>query len=384
MASFSMNRYQAVNLAAVFLILLGSLTIATLIKPQDQISEVENRTLKTRPKLTFSSLISGEFAEDYEAYLSDQFIGRNKWITFRTGFERAIGKTEISDVFFAKDDYLIEKHSGVFSGETAASNITILSEFARKVSSRFDSQHFTVMLVPNAVDILRDKLPYLADPYDEEIYLDRISQVLPEGVWLDLSSVLRAHKEEEIYYRTDHHWKTLGAFWAFRAFQKKAGLPIPEGEVRLIRVSGNFQGTIASKLAINGKADSIERYDPNVPLKLKLVYNEDPDTVRDSIYDASFLEKKDKYSYFYGGNFGRVRADIENGSDRRLLILKDSYAHCFVPFSYDCFSRVDMVDLRYYINRISDLIENGGYTDICLLYNAAGFAGDTSIARLLT
>ena len=294
-------------------------------------------------------------------------------------------RQEAEDVYFARDNYLIEKHTGVFTAETAERNIQTLSAFFTNLSKSMDPGHLTAMVVPNAVDILRDKLPPFADPYDEEIYLQKIAGALPEGVWFDSSSVLRQHSGEELYYRTDHHWKTLSAYYTFEAWAGEKGLAGDSAfSFRPVTVTDSFEGTIASRLGIVGRADSIERFDPEIPFDYYLIYNQSDD-IRNTIYQDSFLERKDKYAYFYGGNFGLIQAKMpEHETGRKLLVIKDSYAHCFVPFTYALFDQVDMLDTRYYNASISALIGQENYTDILFLFNAAGFAEETSLARLMS
>ena len=380
-----MNYRQSVNIAAVFLLLIFGFAIATVLKPSNERSETENRLLEQKPDLTWNALISGKFSEDYEAYLSDQFVVRDGWISLKTAFERAALRQEAEDVYFARDNYLIEKHTGVFTAETAERNIQTLSAFFTNLSKFMDPGHLTAMVVPNAVDILRDKLPPFADPYDEEIYLQKIAGALPEGVWFDSSSVLRQHSGEELYYRTDHHWKTLSAYYTFEAWAGEKGLAGDSAfSFRPVTVTDSFEGTIASRLGIVGRADSIERFDPEIPFDYYLIYNQSDD-IRNTVYQDSFLERKDKYAYFYGGNFGLIQAKMpEHETGRKLLVIKDSYAHCFVPFTYALFDQVDMLDTRYYNASISALIGQENYTDILFLFNAAGFAEETSLARLMS
>ena len=380
-----MNYRQSVNIAAVFLLLIFGFAIATVLKPSNERSETENRLLEQKPDLTWNALISGKFSEDYEAYLSDQFVVRDGWISLKTAFERAALRQEAEDVYFARDNYLIEKHTGVFTAETAERNIQNLSAFFTNLSKSMDPAHLTAMVVPNAVDILRNKLPPFADPYDEEIYLQKIAGALPEGVWFDSSSVLRQHSGEELYYRTDHHWKTLSAYYTFEAWAGEKGLAGDSAfSFRPVTVTDSFEGTIASRLGIVGRADSIERFDPEIPFDYYLIYNQSDD-IRNTVYQDSFLERKDKYAYFYGGNFGLIQAKMpEHETGRKLLVIKDSYAHCFVPFTYALFDQVDMLDTRYYNASISALIGQENYTDILFLFNAAGFAEETSLARLMS
>ena len=106
--------------------------------------------------------------------------------------------------------------------------------------------------------------------------------------------------------------------------------------------------------------------------------------MRSTVYQRQVLDSKDQYSIYYGGNYGLVEASTEAGTGRRLLIIKDSYAHCFTPFTYQLFDQVDMLDLRYFSQSLSEFMEQKDYTDILFLYNASGFAEDTSLARLNT
>ena len=379
-----MNRKQSWNIVTLFLLLIFGMTAATLLKPDTGFSEKENRTLASRPKLTISSLVSGEYTADYETYLTDQFVFRDQCIGMKTAAERMTLRQETNDIYFAKDDYLIEKHTGSFETDQAEANITLLAAFFQKLSETFDSAHLTAMVVPNAVDILRDKLPPFASPYDEEQYLGRIKAALPQDVWFDSSEILEQHSREEIYYRTDHHWETLGAYYVFEqwASEKGLGLVNPE-DYEVLTVTDSFEGTIASKVGTKVHPDTIEIYQPVEPVPYLLTYNQ-TDDVRSTVYQEHVLDSKDKYSYFYGGNYGLVEADMDSQTGKKLLVIKDSYAHCFVPFTYQLFDEVDMLDLRYFNQSLSAFIEEGNYTDILFLYNAAGFAGDSSLARLTT
>ncbi len=382
------KHHQSVYLNTIFLLLVFGFTVANIIRPQRERSETENRTLTKRPALTWDSLISGEFAKEYEDYLSDQFILRDQWITMKTDIERASLKQESNDVYFAADDYLIEKHTGAFTTDTASHNIVQLGTFFTNLSGSLGTEHLTCMVVPNAVDILREKLPAFADPYDEEVYLEKIKAALPEGVWFDSSAVLRdAHAQDgsrQLYYRTDHHWTSGAAFDVCAAWMAAKGIgSMSVNQFNVSTVTDSFEGTIASKLGISGRADSIQRYDPVNGYDYYLTYNQSDD-IRNSMYQESYLETKDKYAYFYGGNYGLIETKMPDAqTGRRLLIIKDSYAHCFAPLTCGYFDEVDLLDPRYYNASITELMASKSYTDVLFLFNAAGFAEETAIARLL-
>ena len=173
-----MSRRQSWNTILVFCILIFGMTIATMLKPSTEFSETENRSLAQKPSFSIKTLLNGEFESDYESYLTDQFVLRDQWISLKTKAERAAFKTESKDIYFADDDYLIEKHTGSFTSDTAKQNIRVLQQFIETYEPQFGAEHMSVMIVPNAVDILRDKLPALASPYDEELYLNQVAGVM--------------------------------------------------------------------------------------------------------------------------------------------------------------------------------------------------------------
>lgn len=367
---------------SMFLLLIFGFTAATLVWPRREFSERENRSLQLFPKPTLTTVLNGEFESDYETYLSDQFPGRDGWIAAKTTAERAIGKDEIKDVYFAKDGYLIESHKGSFTTDNAVQNIERLSAFIEAQQERFGEGHVSVMIIPNAVEVLKEKLPRFAPDSGEAQYLAQIEERLPSGTYFDALSVLDAHKEEYLYYRTDHHWTTLAAFYVYEAWAKEKGFqPAPITDYTREVLTDDFLGTIESKVGGRMEGDTIERFLPKEQVSYTLDYNQGQKTGTD-LYDLSMLETKDKYSVFFGGNQPIVTAKIDNGSDKKLLVIKDSYAHCFIPFTFEDYGEVTFLDLRYFNESLNGYLDQNEYTDLLFLYNASGFAEDVSLGRL--
>lgn len=366
----------------VFCLLIFGFTAATILSPLMGFSETENRVLAEMPEVKINMILSGDFEADYEEYLTDQFVMRNQWISLKTSVERLLLKRESKDIYFAKDDYLIEKHTGSYETQMAQRNIVALTEFAQQYEEQFGQSHLSILIVPNAVDILSDKLPPFAESGGGNEYLEQISEILPEGIWFDGASVLREHTDEEIYYRTDHHWKTLAAFYVYQAWAERQGYIVPElTDYEIQTVTDCFEGTIQSKLGIGTAGDTIELFFP-LTEPAYTVYRESTEITENSLYDYAALDTKDKYAVFLGGNepFLRIRTAAPN--ERKILVIKDSYANCFIPFMLGEFQEIDVLDLRYTNQRLSGILAEGGYTDILILYNASGFAEDMSISKL--
>ena len=366
-----------------FCLSIFAFMVVTILRPSSQFSEKENRVLAEMPEIKIDDILNGDFEKNYEKYLSDQFILRDQWISLKTHIERLILKRESKDIYFAKEGYLIEKHTGTFSTQIAKRNIISLMNFVKKYDEQFGRSHISVLIVPNAIDILQDKLPPFASSGDGEDYIEQIGKSLPEKVWIDIVSILREHSSEEIYYRTDHHWKTLAAFYAYQAWARKYGYVIPKlADYEIKKITDHFEGTIQSKLGIDTIKDSIELFYP-INRSTYTIYDKSTNRTNKSLYDHTVLDKKNKYSIYFGGNapFLQIKTEIEN--ERKILVIKDSYANCFIPFMLGEFQEIDVLDLRYTNQRLSEIISKGRYTDILILYNVAGFAEDISISKLL-
>lgn len=367
----------------LFALLWSGLIICNLVTPERKFSENENRFLAELPKYTNAKLINGEFMNGLDEYINDQFVFRDNWISLKTTAERALLKLDINSVYFAKDDYLIEKHNkSDVSKEQVEKNKDRLTEFVEKSVEKLGEDRVNVMLVPTASEILKDKLPPFATGYDQEAYMNEVIESLPKGTFIDVRDVLNQHKEEYIYYRTDHHWTTLGAFYAYEQWAKDAGFtPLSREQFDITLGSDQFYGTLHSKVNVNVEPDDIYLYDIKGDMNYQLLYNMTDET--DTLYDLSQLEGKDKYSVYMGGNNALVKVNTNNKNGRRLLVIKDSYAHSFVPLAVNHYEETYMIDFRYFNGGVEDFVEENEITDVLVLYNTMNFVKDKNSIKFL-
>ena len=116
-------------------------------------------------------------------------------------------------------------------------------------------------------------------------------------------------------------------------------------------------------------------------MNYQLLYNLKDQT--DSLYDLSKLEGKDKYSVYMGGNNALVEIKTNNMNGRRLLVIKDSYAHSFVPFAVNHYEETYMIDFRYFNVGVEQFVEENKITDILVLYNTMNFVQDKNSINFL-
>lgn len=358
----------------IFMVLLLGLAGKEALSHQRTYSPVEKRELQTRPEISITKVLDGRFQKKYESYLRDQFPGRDHWLSFQTDMELFMGKNEIHNVYIGKNHYLLEHYTEKeFDPQQISKNLQALEKFVGKVKQNADVH---VMMVPTKSWVLREKLPAFAPHYKEQKFYDALQQKLEkEDVLISVEPVLDAHKEEEIYYRTDHHWTTLGAWYAYEQYTKAVGgdLQRAQGKKKFRCISKDFYGTTYAKINYARQADKIEIYEPAD--KLRVVYNMGEKKTK-TLYDVSFLKTADQYSVFTGGNQAvlEITGGIKNG--KTLLLIKDSFANSILPFLAEDYEKLVVVDLRQ-LNVSGDrLLEMFSPTDILILYNSAQFAQD--------
>lgn len=399
--------------AVITILLLGGLILGLSVADfftQDRLySEYENRMLAQKPEFSTEALFSGSFTEDYENYITDQFTGRDNWIFIKTMTDVALGKKEVKGVYLAKDGTLIQKHAPEdIDEEEVEKKLALLKELFNWQEDREDIGSFYVMTIPTADNILTEKLPDYAPVYSQADFIRQVKETVGEAHVIDVQETLNAHKEEKIYYGTDHHWTTLGAYYGYREWAAALGVEPVTYEVET--VSTNFLGTMHSQARIPVEPDTIEAYMPqvlhgdaggadtattdgaagnlvagNAGMQTEVVngmqvYYDLSEESHNTLYEPKYLDTKNQYGYFLDDNHPFIQintgATAKEAQGKTLFILKDSYANCFVPFLTEHYETIYVMDLRYFRGKLFPFMEEyatGGNMDILVLYNVIHF-----------
>jgi len=368
--------YAAVILFCGFLVTFGLLTVLS----KDKIfSEDENRVLQQLPVLSWERIVSGDYTKEMETYLSDQFVSKRFWTGVKASAQKLTLKRDNNGVFYGKDGYLLEPFRP--SGGQLEANSESLSRFTEGLPA--DVRVYG-LLAPTSVGMYPEKLPVFAQTDDEMQAIRKAETLTGDGMtWIDAAAALQADKSEQIYFRTDHHWTVRGAYTAYRAAAATMGLtPYGKDRFEIRTVSDGFKGTFDAKANDPSiSAEPLEVFLPTFEMAYRVDYDGDGSGM-DSLYDWTFLDKRDKYSLFLGGNHRAVTIRSSAPNDRKLLVIKDSYAHSFVPFLANHYRQIEMVDLRYDHRNMRKLIEEDGIDDVLILYNIATFADDQNLIWL--
>ncbi len=372
------RKVQEKLVGIIFILTLFLFLIINVIVPDREKSVQENRMLATKPKFRLSSLISGDYDEKFEAYMDDQFVGRDMWRKLKVTVDRIGGSRLENGVYIGTNGQLLEQIEVADENHLAA-NIKAIKSFSESQSKI----PVRMMLVPDAANVLNHSLPSLAKPEDQTQMFSMVRKDLGDSVeWIDVSTELNKHKTEKIYYKTDHHWTTLGAFYAFQAAAPSLGIEGDlSGKYVSYAVSDSFNGMLASKSGVNlGEKEQIDIYVPTEEDTDLIVDYVDEGKRSTSLYDSSKLKEKDQYTVFLGGNSSLLDIRTVSTSTKRLLIVKDSFANSFIPFLTPYYREIVVVDPRYYSGTINDLMDSYRISEVLFLYSGNTFFKDNNIS----
>ena len=356
-------------LTAFFCVFLGGLLVWHVLLPDREKSETENRTLAQAPEFSWTALVDGSYTKKVETYFADQFPLRDSWTGLKARAEQLIGKSEFNGIYLCGDTLI----SKVERPDEALVEKNL--SYVDRLSGKTDIPVY-LGLIPSAAEVWKDKLPAGAESWDQTALLAQ------SGV--DFQNTLSTRADEPIFYRMDHHWTTLGAFYGANALLDVLGKDaLKEIDFTPETASDSFHGTLYSQSGIHWlEPDTIEFWVEDAGLDLTSWRNGTPEP--GSLYDRSYLEKKDKYSAFLGGNQPLCVIKNENVMDgSKLLLVRDSYSDALAPFLAQRFSEVHLLDLRYYRASAAQYAEENGVDAICVLYSVQNFISDRNLVLLI-
>lgn len=364
------------SLAAFFFIFVAAFTVIDMIMPQRNFSDLENTYLQKKPAFDLQSFYSGEFIPKYEKYINDQFAFRDKWISLKSRAEYYSGKLENNGIVYGSDGYMFDKVMTV-NTEQLARNVKNIGLFL----DQFSDTNVSLMLIPGSFEILKEKLPSGLNLIDQKSIIEEIyaSYTQNNVKKIDLFDILNEHSNEYIYYKTDHHWTTLGAYYAYKSYAEASSIePVDLSELKSEKVD-YFLGTYYSKSKLfNASPDYINYYDLDIE---DMTFS---GKSYDSMYEREKFKKRDKYSAFlYGNNDVTViKSKTDNKSTKRILVVKDSYGNSFVPFLTANYDEIYVVDLRSNSIAMSELMSEHKFDDVLVMYSLINLCDDVNIVKI--
>lgn len=359
-------------MTAVFLIFTAVFCIGTFFTEDREFSEMENRVLAQKPKLSAKGIFAekGEktFMDELEDYMSDQIFRKDSMMAFKTECDYFSGKTYQNGVYFSEGGFLLQRYTE--NPANIDKNVGCINDFAAAVDVPVD-----MILAPNSICVNAERLPMGAVTDDQRATAARVSEGL-NGVSLydpyELLRDLQLNGNVNTYYRTDHHWTAGAARAVCDGWLQSIGMTATDEDYKLRKVQ-DFYGTMYSKVPAGFiKPDEFSYY-VNSAGQYEVFYTAE-NRYTYSLMDENFLDKKDKYSSYFGGNFAQMKIrrtnDPEGDKKQKLLVIKDSYANSMLPLLADKFSEVHVIDLRYFhTGLVSDIVKENGIDRVLLMYN---------------
>lgn len=372
-----MSKKLSLLVTVLFCGFLAVFMIAHLLLPDRDFSPEENRYLTDLPEFTLKNITSGKFMEEFEEYHADQFAGRDFWIGLKAWSERLSGKQGNNSVYFGTDgaQTLFAEFLSP-SGEDMDKRLSYVNQLGDNLEVPV---YFS--LIPGKVTVLSDLLPAGAPHADESGALAQAEAGCRSVQWIDLTTRLLAARDEYVFYRTDHHWTSLGAYYGYQALMEGMGL-VPreyEGEPEL--VSDSFLGTTYSSAGAKWvQPDEIYRWIPQGDSRVTSYFTGYPE--EGALYVDSFLDLKDQYSYFLGGNQPLCVIETDRTDESKVLVVRDSYSDCLAPFLTQNFSEIHLWDLRYNKTSLKSYVEEHNIDMVLVLYSTANFTTDANLFML--
>ena len=364
----------------VFSILVILFTVIDIINSPNEFSELENRKLSQMPILSLKSYIDTSFSSDYEKYINDQFFLRDNWIDLKSRIEYLLGKRENNDIIFGKENYLFKKFT-TFNDEMLENNLNSIITFTNNYNKEVD-----FFIIPNSYAVYDELTPRYLPLVDQLSLINSINSYLSLKSndhinTINVAEELLKNKDDYIYYKTDHHWTSYGAYLAYLTYMDYLGLEIVDiNNLEKITIN-NFLGTYYNKSKyFKADSDFITYYNI-LGLHIEIDGKEQL-----SLMDLDKFKGSDKYSAFLWGNNGLTKVINENISEERkgssILIFKDSYANSFIQFLSYNYEIIDIIDLRYFKESIRNFMKDKDYNEILIMYSFNNLSSDINIRRL--
>ena len=361
-------------LTGLFCVFIGGMFLVSTLLPDREMSETENRYLQQAPTLNLESITDGTFMSQAEDYTADQIVGRDLWVALKAWCERLSGKQENNGVYFGKEDTLLNRVNDP-DPDDLQTRLDYVDALVGNVSVPV---YFG--LIPSSSAVWADRLPAGAPTADELSWIEEMYFATGAST-VDLAGALLAHQDEDIYYRTDHHWTSLGAFYGANAIFQALGLePLELGDYDKTTVTDQFYGTIYSTSGVRWvRPDVIDTYVPADGVHVTSWFGAQPS--EGSLYVDHYLSVKDKYSYFLGGQQQPLCViESDKAPDGpKVLVIRDSYSDSLAPFLTERFSEIHLFDPRNNLNSVKDYVAQNDIDTVLVLYSFQNFTTDQNL-----
>lgn len=373
-------------LCAVFALLIIAVFVFFLALPKETFSEEENRFLATLPSFSAEALAEGSYTERLSAYVRDHLPARNLLLEAKCLSEITFAGRENNRVIVGRNGYLIKRFSyddqdlSSFSQNITAANV-LKSALART------GKPAVFLCAPRAIDVLAHDCPFPFVVPQERSVWTLLAAKAPDALTATTRLREKAERNEAVWFHTDHHWTPLGAYYVYQSLGTALHFtPTPREAFYESTVSHTFLGTSASACRYPfAKPDTVwaMRYEGDCDF---ICTDAQTGQSFSGFYVESALAGKNQYEYYLGANIAHLRIHKKSNQSRpSLLVIKDSYANCMVPFLARHFD-IELLDLRYFrtdaTDTVNTIINDEHYAGTLILCNADSLTSSIGFEKI--
>lgn len=366
-------RKDEIAITAAFCIFLGVMAVLYLVLPKQDFSQLEKRYLAEAPTLSWEAVASGAYGDQVESYMADHIPGRDFFVGLNAYAQLLTGRQTASEIYLAEGGRLVEAPAQ-WDDAAVQKNMKAINSFAAKLDVPVD-----LVIVPSAGWAAREEILGIADAYGDEQFITDIYALAGEN--LRTVNVTAEFDDPSLYYRTDHHWTSGGAYLGYRLYMQSLGRDFRAAEDFTVETVEGFLGSTYSRAALwLTEAEPLELWTGSRGIT---VTNGETEGTHAGIFYRERLEETDKYTVYLDGNHSVVR--IQNpaaAGSGKLLVIRDSYSNCLGGFLAESYEEVVLVDLRYYKYSLSELCQTEGFDNVLILYSLGNFLTDANIVWL--
>lgn len=426
---------------AVVSVLIGIVGLLALVLPKPESSEFEGRELADMPTMTVQTLLSGAYTEQVDAFYSDTFPFRDLFVELAAQYNALKGFNE-DDVTLHGTVPVVpdeppsaappvassEKPSSEATSSGAPSSSEHPSSSQPASSEQADGALESGGEMKEGVFIVGDramslfgtdgkegkryagvitgyqeqfgsdvKIYNLVVPTQSEFYLpkkyanfSRSQKANIDLIYDSLGSTivpirsaydeLKAHTGEYLYFRTDHHWTPLAAYYAYVGFCKDAGLTaVPLSNMTSARKE-NFLGSLyrlTQDPKLKASPDYMDYYMVPTTVSGELYKKGARNTPYKAPVYADSAKGSNTYSLFLGGDWPLFVIKSGAGTGRSIAVVKESFGNAFAPYLASHYDTVYVVDQRYFEKDFDQFIKDNGIKEVLFINNI--FAANTTV-----
>lgn len=368
-------RKDQVLTAVLFCTFLAVMSLLYLVLPKESFSQLEKRYLAETPKLTWENVAEGGFGEQVADYMADHMPFRDFFVGLNAYYDLWSGRQVTKDVYLAEGNRLVEAPV-VWNAGAMQRNMTAVNGFAAVVDVPVD-----LMIVPSAGWAVQSLVQGLSDDYTDDKLIADIYAMAGDNIrTVDVTHVYA--DAYELYYKTDHHWNSLGAWNGYASYMEFLGKPHRAAADFTVEQVEGFQGSTYSRSGLwLTPAEPMELWHGSEGI---VVTNGENETPHEGVFYRERLEEADKYTVNLDGNHSIVRLENPNAlTDDTLLVVRDSYSNSMGTFLTESYKTVILVDLRYFrTTPVSELCAAEGVDNVLVCYSIGNFMTDANVVWL--